>query len=97
LQTVSARVRAALMEMGAPIAPSHGPIVPWMVGDPREALALSEALLADGIFVQAIRPPTVPPGSSRLRLSLHARLGDDDVARLLSAARRLIDSRRSPL
>jgi 8-amino-7-oxononanoate synthase len=52
--------------------PSH--IVPLLVrdGDPRRAMAASEALLARGIFVQAIRPPTVPPGGSRLRFSLMA-------------------------
>jgi 8-amino-7-oxononanoate synthase len=52
--------------------PSH--IVPLHVreGDPRRAMAACEALLERGIFVQGIRPPTVPPGSSRLRFALMA-------------------------
>jgi 8-amino-7-oxononanoate synthase len=53
-------------------APSH--IVPLLVrdGDPRRAMAACEALLERGIFAQGIRPPTVPPGSSRLRFALMA-------------------------
>ena len=52
--------------------PSH--IVPLLVrdGDPRRAMAACEALLERGIFAQGIRPPTVPPGSSRLRFALMA-------------------------
>ncbi len=53
-------------------APSH--IVPLLVreGDPRRAMAACEALLERGIFAQGIRPPTVPPGTSRLRFALMA-------------------------
>jgi 8-amino-7-oxononanoate synthase len=53
-------------------APSH--IVPLLIrdGDPRRAMAVCEALLERGIFAQGIRPPTVPPGSSRLRFALMA-------------------------
>lgn len=48
------------------------PIVPIHVGDNHLAVAVSDALLARGWHVQAIRPPTVPPGTARLRLSLSA-------------------------
>jgi 7-keto-8-aminopelargonate synthetase-like enzyme len=44
-------------------------IVPVIVGDNRRALALADALLARGVLVQAIRPPTVPPGTARLRVT----------------------------
>ena len=43
------------------------PIVPLVVGEADEAMALCEAALDEGVFVQAIRPPTVPDGTSRLR------------------------------
>jgi 8-amino-7-oxononanoate synthase len=59
-----------------------------MVGDPREAMALSQALAAQGILVPAIRPPTVPPGTARLRISLSAAHQPADVDRLLAALAR---------
>lgn len=63
-------LRDALAAQGlqVPGAPSTVPIVPIVVGDPQAAMALCEAALAGGVFAQAIRPPTVPPGTSRLRL-----------------------------
>lgn len=50
----------------------RGPIVPIVVGDPGRAVGAMRALLQRGIFVQAIRPPTVPRGTSRLRLTVQA-------------------------
>jgi 8-amino-7-oxononanoate synthase len=52
---------------------SASPIVPIIVGDDRVAMACTDELLAHGLFVQGIRPPTVPPGTSRLRVGLSAR------------------------
>ncbi len=78
------RVRSALAFAGAPIAASHGPILPWIVGEPAVALALSKTLLARGLFVQAIRPPTVPAHSARLRITLNARLSDEAIEQALS-------------
>ena len=49
------------------VTPGEIPIVPLIVGDPRAATALCNSALAGGVFVQAIRPPTVPEGTSRLR------------------------------
>jgi 8-amino-7-oxononanoate synthase len=74
LEALSARFRDELTALAAPLAPSHGPIVPWLVGRPQEAVALSERLLERGIFVSPIRPPTVPEGSSRLRFTVTAGL-----------------------
>ena len=55
------------------VAPGHpSPIIPVVVGDERDAVALSDALLARGLLVPAIRPPTVPAGTSRLRIALSA-------------------------
>jgi glycine C-acetyltransferase/8-amino-7-oxononanoate synthase len=62
-------------------------IVPVIVGDAGEAVRASERALEQGVFAQAIRPPTVPAGSSRLRLTVmasHTRSELRDAARLLA-------------
>ncbi len=72
LQRNAAVLRASLAERGLPV-PDHGTqIVPLVVGDAREAVHASERALERGIFAQAIRPPTVPQGTSRLRLAVMA-------------------------
>jgi 8-amino-7-oxononanoate synthase len=65
-------LRSALQAGGVTTDPSETHIVPVVVGEPKAAVAASERLLEQGIFAQAIRPPTVPPGSSRLRLAAMA-------------------------
>lgn len=85
LSAVVETFRGRLSEMGAPIAPSRGPIIPWIVGDAARAVELRDRLLARGLYVQAIRPPTVPEGSSRLRITLHARLSDEQLEFALAA------------
>jgi len=82
LHHLASSFRHALAD--APIAPSHGPIVPWMVGDAARAMAESDALAKAGLFVQAIRPPTVPDGQARLRITLHAKLTDADLRRAIA-------------
>ncbi|MBE7559736.1 8-amino-7-oxononanoate synthase [bacterium] len=62
------RLRSAFGECSAPSTP----IVPWIVGDSRRALEAATALREAGFFTVAIRPPTVPGGTARLRLSLSA-------------------------
>src|SRR5690606_4932141 len=57
----------------------HGPIVPLLVGGAGTAVAASERLAAAGWLVFAVRPPTVPEGTSRLRLTLHAALDETMV------------------
>ena len=67
------------------VAPGHpSPIVPVVLGSEEAALAASATLLEAGLLVPAIRPPTVPPGSSRLRVSLSAAHDDADVDRLVA-------------
>jgi 8-amino-7-oxononanoate synthase len=66
------------------LMPSETSIQPLVVGGNLEALVLSEYLQAQGILVPAIRPPTVPVGTARLRISLSAAHSLDDVKRLLS-------------
>jgi 8-amino-7-oxononanoate synthase len=67
--TLTARLRGAGLNVPAD---TRGPIVPVLLGDPERALAASASLRRAGLHVRAIRPPTVPEGTSRLRVSLHA-------------------------
>jgi 8-amino-7-oxononanoate synthase len=79
------RFRARAASAGLPLADSTTPIQPVMLGGADTAVRASEALLARGFFVAAIRPPTVPADTSRLRLTLSAAHRDDDVDRLVDA------------
>jgi 8-amino-7-oxononanoate synthase len=68
------------------VRPGHPtPIVPVVLGDENTALAAAARLLERGLLVPAIRPPTVAPGTSRLRVTLSAAHTDDQVDRLLAA------------
>jgi len=67
------------------LLPSDTAVQPLVIGGNREALALSEHLQAQGILVPAIRPPTVPMNTARLRISLSAAHSVDDVLRLANA------------
>lgn len=79
------RLRDGLRECCWPLADSSTPIQPLMIGGNEEALNVSERLLELGILVPAIRPPTVPKGTARLRISLSAAHTVDDVAQLVAA------------
>ena len=72
LQRNSIVLREALAEAGMAVPDGETPIVPLIVGDANAAVAASDRALERGIFAQAIRPPTVPAGSSRLRLAVMA-------------------------
>ncbi|HUT54175.1 MAG TPA: 8-amino-7-oxononanoate synthase [bacterium] len=84
------RLRAALSVMGQDAGPGSAAIVPVVLGTPEAALSLSAALLDRGIYAQAIRPPTVPSGSSRLRISLCAGHTDEQVDQLIEALKEAI-------
>jgi 8-amino-7-oxononanoate synthase len=79
------QLRSRLAEAGVDTGASSTQIVPVIVGASERAVALSEALAADGFLASAIRPPTVPQGTSRLRIALHATHSPDDIARLCDA------------
>jgi len=72
LQRNARVLREALAEAGMPPPGEETPIVPLIVGGADDAVAASERALERGVFAQAIRPPTVPAGSSRLRLAVMA-------------------------
>lgn len=78
-----AQFRAGAAELGYRLLPTSSPIQPLLVGESGVAVALSEALEARGLLVTAIRPPTVPAGTARLRVTLSAAHDGDQVARLL--------------
>lgn len=67
-----AHMRAGLQSLGLPVLENLTPIVPVVLGDEERALTVSAALLAKRLYAPAIRPPTVPAGTSRLRLSLRS-------------------------
>jgi 8-amino-7-oxononanoate synthase len=86
------RLRALIAQLSDGLAaspwqlmPSETPIQPLLVGGNDAALALSARLTATGLLVPAIRPPTVPQGTARLRISLSADHEAADVARLVAA------------
>ena len=85
LLALAERLRGNLRERGFDTGGSETQIIPVLVGSPERALALAAALLERGIFCPAIRPPTVPPRTSRLRISLTAEHTEEDVARLVAA------------
>jgi 8-amino-7-oxononanoate synthase len=79
-------LRSGLARCG--IAPAgYGVIVPWVLGEPASALQVAADLKQKGIFVQAIRPPTVPPGTARLRMTACASHSRADIEKLLTAVK----------
>jgi len=77
------RLKARLRTHVDRIAPGHpSPIIPVILGEEAAALETSAKLLEHGLWVPAIRPPTVPPGTARLRVTLSAAHDDADVERL---------------
>ena len=81
----AARWRAGLEAAGWPRPPGTGPILPLLVGDDHRALELQQRLEAAGLLSVAIRPPTVPEGTARLRLVLRHDLPAGTLERLLTA------------
>lgn len=75
-------LRARLHMAGIDTANSSTQIVPAIIGDAEQTIALAAELAANGLLAAAIRPPTVPPGTSRLRLALRATHDIDDIDRL---------------
>ncbi len=83
LQELIKRFRVGMEQLGLPLMPSATPIQPILAGSAEQAVAWSSSLEEQGILVSAIRPPVVPEGSARLRVTLCANHTDEDVDRLL--------------
>jgi 8-amino-7-oxononanoate synthase len=79
------RMKRGLAGAACKLLPSHTAIQPLVIGDSAAAMRLSEQLAARGVLVPAIRPPTVPQGTARLRISLSADHTIEDVDRLVHA------------
>jgi 8-amino-7-oxononanoate synthase len=90
------RTGSALRELRWHTLPSATAIQPLIIGSNSEAMSLMESLRRDGIWVPAIRPPTVPPGTARLRISLSAAHTEQDLDRLLNALRRIARPEAEP-
>jgi 8-amino-7-oxononanoate synthase len=79
------RFRSGAEQLGLAVCASTTPIQPVIVGEPEMAMRLSDALRAAGILITAIRPPTVPAGTARLRITFSAVHTGEQVDRLLDA------------
>ena len=84
------QLRTRLRSLVDTILPGHPtPIIPIILGEERRAVAASQSLLDQGLLVPAIRPPSVPAGSSRLRVALSAIHTDEQITDLAAALARL--------
>lgn len=89
LRILVTRFRRGAQQLGLPVLESITPIQPLLMGDSMKAVAASEALLQSGFWVTAIRPPTVPPGGARLRITFSAQHEEQQVDALLDALARV--------
>jgi 8-amino-7-oxononanoate synthase len=91
LQAMAERVRRELRATGLDTGASSTQIVPVILGDERRTLGVAAALERRGILGIAIRPPTVPAGTSRIRFALSAAHSDADIDRLITAVLEAVD------
>ncbi|MDI3327930.1 MAG: 8-amino-7-oxononanoate synthase [Alicyclobacillaceae bacterium] len=88
LEDLARRLRAELRRQGWNVPEGPTPIIPVIVGDVEETLAVARRLDEEGVFAPAIRPPTVPAGSCRIRVTVTAAHSDEDIARIAAAFER---------
>jgi 8-amino-7-oxononanoate synthase len=80
---LSRYLRDRLTEAGIAVPPGDSPIIPVIAGENERAVAIAAALQQAGFDVRAIRPPTVPPGTARLRISVNFGLSEEILARFV--------------
>jgi len=85
----SAKFAGEIRSMGFETGNTETPIVPVIIGDTDKTLRISRQLLKEGFFAVAIRPPTVPKNSARLRISLNDAHTDEDIEQLLNSLKKL--------
>ena len=91
------RMKKALEQLGFSLGPSESPILPLIVGDAAKCMELSERLLQQGVFAQGIRPPTVPEGTSRLRITMMADHTREQIERVINIFKELTPSPWQPI
>jgi 8-amino-7-oxononanoate synthase len=84
-------LRAKLDDIGIPLTPDATQIIPVVVGENEEAVRLAVALQNRGFDVRAIRPPSVPVGTARLRISVNAGLSESDLERFVGALQECLE------
>jgi 8-amino-7-oxononanoate synthase len=94
LRALSRRLRARLRAGGLEVPEGETPIVPVLVGEAEPAMRVSRRLWEEGIHAPGIRPPTVKPGTSRLRLSLMATHGEEELDQAADAVIRAVREER---
>jgi 8-amino-7-oxononanoate synthase len=90
LLTLIQQFRRGAKQLGLDVMESSSAIQPLLVGDNQQALAMSDALAQQGFLVGAIRPPTVPEGTARLRITLSAAHSEQHVQQLLAAMETIV-------
>jgi glycine C-acetyltransferase/8-amino-7-oxononanoate synthase len=81
-----ARLATGLTKLGLDTGVSETPILPVLLGSAKRTLAAARLLLERGVYAPAIRPPSVPEGSSRIRMTVMATHTDDDIDRAIAIA-----------
>ncbi|MDB5807964.1 MAG: 8-amino-7-oxononanoate synthase [Betaproteobacteria bacterium] len=89
LASLIARLKIGIAGMRWPLMASDTAIQPLVIGSNTDVMRVSAALAEHGVLVPAIRPPTVPAGTARLRISLSAAHNEEDVTRLIDALRQV--------
>jgi 8-amino-7-oxononanoate synthase len=92
LDRACARLRGGLADRGIVVGSREGPILPVVLGSESVAMTWSRKLRERGVLVQAIRPPTVPAGTSRLRVTARADLTDAEIDRAVAAFAEVAES-----
>jgi 8-amino-7-oxononanoate synthase len=97
VRSLALKIRSELETIGVRIPTGDSPIVPVILGDERATVEFAAQLLSAGIFVTAIRPPTVAPGTSRLRFTLSCDHTDAEIESLLKQLRMVLNPPGLPL
>lgn len=91
LAQIGRRVREVLNPLNGDIV-SSSHIIPYVLGESERAVEVALRLQHEGFYLLPVRPPTVPPGTSRLRISLNAECSDSDIDRLITTLQHIQSS-----